>query len=256
MTFKEGVQLGEIDRSRVRGLLFDIDGTLSDTDDQMVNRLEKFFQPLRRLLSKDRDVRAMARRIVMAMENPGNLIYNLADRIGLDNFVAKLSRSNPHKKSTKKLKKGQFLLIPEVEEMLTSLKPHFKLGVVSARDAVSTVDFLEYFNLVHFFEIIVTGQTCQRTKPFPDSVLFAAEAMGLKPAACVMIGDTVVDIKAGQAAGMQTVGVLCGFGDLREIRRASPDLILSTTPALTNILLADWSHADSNPRLRKILIWI
>lgn len=239
MTFKEGVQLGELDRSKIRGVLFDIDGTLSDTDDQIVNRLAKVLIPLGRLFSRDRDVRLLARRIVMALENPGNLLYNLADRIGLDNFVAKLLRSRSHQQSLKKIKKGYFLLIPEVEEMLASLQPHFKLGVVSARDTASVLAFLEYFGLPHFFEVIVTSQTCQRTKPFPDPVQYAAESLGLIPESCVMIGDTVVDIRSGKAAGAQTVGVLCGFGTLREIKRAAPDLVLKSTPDITGILLSD-----------------
>jgi len=234
MTFKDEFQLGQIDRSRVRGLLFDIDGTLSDTDDLMVNRLAKIIHPLGWLLNGDRDVRPIARRLVMAVESPGNLIYNLAERLGLDNLIAKLFSSHARKK---KFKKGQFLLIPEVQPMLESLRPHFKLGVVSARDAVSTDAFLEFFGLTDLFDVIVTGQTCLRTKPFPDSVAFAAESMGLKPEECVMIGDTVVDIKAGKGAGAQTVGVLCGFGTFHEIKRAAPDLILSTTRHLSKILL-------------------
>jgi len=234
MSSEKNILLGELDLSKVKGLLFDVDGTLSDTDDLMVSRLANIIHPLGFLLNNDRDVKPVARRLVMAVESPSNLLYNLADRLGLDNFVAKLLSSNARKK---KLKQSQFLLIPNVGTMLDSLHPHFKLGVVSARDAVSTNAFLKYFGLIDFFNVIVTGQTCQRTKPFPDPVIFAAESMGLRSEECVMIGDTVVDIKAGKSAGAQTVGVLCGFGTFREIKRAMPDLILSTTRQLSDILL-------------------
>ena len=52
---------------------------------------------------------------------------------------------------------------------------------------------------------------------------------------CLMIGDTTVDIRAGKAAGAQTVGVLCGFGTERELRRAGADLILQSTADLMEI---------------------
>jgi phosphoglycolate phosphatase-like HAD superfamily hydrolase len=52
-----------------------------------------------------------------------------------------------------------------------------------------------------------------------------------------MIGDTTVDIRAGKAAGAQTVGVLCGFGEEEELRRAGADLILPKTPHLADFLL-------------------
>jgi len=61
--------------------------------------------------------------------------------------------------------------------------------------------------------------------------------MGVKPEECLMIGDTTVDIYAGRADGAQTVGVLCGFGEEKERRRAGADLILPTTTELERYLL-------------------
>jgi phosphoglycolate phosphatase len=52
-----------------------------------------------------------------------------------------------------------------------------------------------------------------------------------------MVGDTVVDILAGKKAGTQTVGVLCGFGEKRELERAGADLILPSTTDLADYLL-------------------
>jgi len=54
-----------------------------------------------------------------------------------------------------------------------------------------------------------------------------------------MVGDTTVDIRAGVAAGAQTVGVLCGFGERGELERAGADLILESTTELADVLLAD-----------------
>jgi phosphoglycolate phosphatase-like HAD superfamily hydrolase len=54
-----------------------------------------------------------------------------------------------------------------------------------------------------------------------------------------MIGDTVFDIRAGKAAGAQTVGVLCGFGEQAELRQAGADLILEKPSDLVDILLTD-----------------
>ena len=61
--------------------------------------------------------------------------------------------------------------------------------------------------------------------------------MEVPPENCLMIGDTTVDIRAGKAAGAQTVGVLCGFGERAELERRETDLILETTSELANVLL-------------------
>jgi phosphoglycolate phosphatase len=61
--------------------------------------------------------------------------------------------------------------------------------------------------------------------------------MGLAPEACLMIGDTTVDIRAGRSAGAQTVGVLCGFGEEPELKKSRADMILNATPDLADVLL-------------------
>lgn len=52
-----------------------------------------------------------------------------------------------------------------------------------------------------------------------------------------MVGDTTVDIRAGKSAGAQTAGVLCGFGEERELKHFGADLILQNTPQAADILL-------------------
>jgi phosphoglycolate phosphatase-like HAD superfamily hydrolase len=61
--------------------------------------------------------------------------------------------------------------------------------------------------------------------------------MGIRAEECLMIGDTTVDIRAAKAAGAQSVGVLCGFGEENELNGAGADLILASTAQLPEILL-------------------
>jgi phosphoglycolate phosphatase-like HAD superfamily hydrolase len=89
---------------------------------------------------------------------------------------------------------------------------------------------------VPYFEAIVTGLSAPHTKPFPDPIFLAAQKMGVKPSECVMIGDTTVDIRAGRSAGAQTIGVLCGFGEEKELREMGADLIISNTHQLVDVL--------------------
>jgi phosphoglycolate phosphatase len=129
-----------------------------------------------------------------------------------------------------------FLLVPGVKEMLQSLAARYPLAVVSARDDRSTRAFLDQFELTPFFQAIVTAQTTEHTKPHPDPIFYAATALDVPPESCLMVGDTVVDIRAGSKAGAQTVGVLCGFGEEEELRKRGADMILATTPELVQVL--------------------
>ena len=111
------------------------------------------------------------------------------------------------------------------------------MSVVSARDDIGTLRFLDQFDLTKFFDAIVTGLSTAHTKPYPDPILFAAKKMGVEPKECLMIGDTTVDMRAGKSAGAQTVGVLCGFGEEEELVRLGADIIVESTAKLDQILL-------------------
>lgn len=224
-----------IDPSKIEGLLFDVDGTLSDTDDHVIEQISGFLKPISGLF-KDRDPQKFSRSLVMFSESPVNFLYSIADRLGLDRVIASFYNWMMQKRPPQPSEEVEFQLIPGVMEMLSALSERYPMAVVSARDAHTTQNFLEAFDLTPFFKVIVTSQTCRHTKPFPDPVIYAAEQLGLPAEACLMIGDTIVDIRSGKAAGAQTLAVLCGFGTQRELFRAGADLIVSRTPDLMEIL--------------------
>lgn len=220
-----------LDLPRIRALCFDVDGTLSDTDDQFVHKVVRLLQPIR-FLFRNRDVQTAARRIVMWSEGPANFLIGIPDTLGLDDELLALAEWFTRRARARK----EFLIIPGVKEMLTTLKGCYPMAIVSARDEKSTLRFLEQFDLLPFFDVIVTALTVKHTKPYPDPIYYAAQAMGVEPSACLMIGDTLVDIRAGKAAGAQTVGVLCGFGEEAELSSRA-DLILKSTAELGTVLL-------------------
>lgn len=218
-----------LDIHRIKALCFDVDGTLSDTDDVYTQKVVRFFP---RFLFKD--PQHAARRFVMWAEAPGNALLGLTDTIGMDDeIVALIDWLSRHQKRSAKT----FWLIPGVDGMLRQLKGRYPMSVVSARDEKGTMRFLEQFDLIQYFDAVITGQSATHTKPYPDPILLAAQRMGVNAGECLMVGDTTVDMRAGKSAGAQAVGVLCGFGEEPELRKKGADLILKTTSELASLLL-------------------
>jgi phosphoglycolate phosphatase len=60
--------------------------------------------------------------------------------------------------------------------------------------------------------------------------------LGVKAGGCVMVGDSVVDVRAGKYAGMRTVGVLSGIYSCVELGTENPDLILESVCLLPDFL--------------------
>lgn len=225
------------DPARVRALLFDLDGTLADTDNAYIERAERLLGPLRVFFPR-RDPKPFLRWALTTSIAPLNTLMGFPDVLGLDDELVRLGnwfsdRSGRHAR-------GHFTLMPGVDDLLARLSAHYRLGIVTARPERGTRAFLEQFNLSRRFHAVASAQTAAHTKPYPDPVLWCAARLGVPPAACLMIGDTAVDPLCGRRAGAQTVGVLCGFGSRAELERAGADVILEHTTQLAGLLgLAD-----------------
>lgn len=214
-----------LDYTRVRAALFDIDGTLRDTDDELVRTAERV---LRRVAGADRASR-WARPVVVAVEHRAQAVLGVADRLHIDGPINRLiDFLAPH---------GPTSIIADARETLAVLHGAVRIGVVSAGPTRQVERFLDQHALRPYIDVVVTSQTHRRMKPHPQPVLGALSALGVAPENAVMVGDTTVDVKAGQAAGTQTYGVLTGFGRRRDLQRHGADEIAdSFAPLVAGIL--------------------
>lgn len=210
----------------IQAWLFDLDGTLMNTDDQAVDGLARRL----RFLGEDRAAR-LARRAVMFGETPMNGMVTMLDMVGLDTFFFYLRSRLRHKR------KALYPIISGVKPLLTALKREGVLmAVVTTRSRADALDFLAQHQLSEYFGSVVTQESTYRLKPHAAPVLYAAEQLGLDPAQCVMVGDTPVDILSAKRAKAWRVGVLCGFGERAELERAGANLILPSTADLLGLL--------------------
>lgn len=221
-----------LDVTQIKALIFDVDGTLSDSDDRMVERIYYRLQPFRRIFRAS-NLNRFSRWFVRTAEGPGNWLLEVADRLGLDHLIAAFFDKRA---SARELLAHHYPLIPGVLPMLEALRSRYPLAIVTARNEVTTNRFLQINNLEQCFPIVVSSQTCRRTKPFPDPLLYAAERLEVPIESCLMVGDTVTDVRAALAAGAQSVSVLCGFGEEKELLKAGTHVVLQSTSLLASFL--------------------
>ncbi len=117
---------------------------------------------------------------------------------------------------------GGVRLFPGVRETFPSLADR-KIGTMSTRRRNEARHMLRVAKLEAYFLAIVGGDDVRRPKPNPDLPLLAAQALRVDPAECVVVGDSPVDIGAGHAAGMRAIAALYGYGEADAIRAANPD---------------------------------
>lgn len=123
-------------------------------------------------------------------------------------------------------------------EMLEELKADgVKLGAFSSRKG-NLIPSLEKTGVRHYFDVVVQGGDVENHKPHPEGLHKALKAMAVKPEYSAMLGDAVVDIKAGKAGGAAiTVGITHGFGTTEDLIAAKPDFIVNDLSSIPPILL-------------------
>lgn len=222
-----------LDPTRIKAICFDIDGTLADTDDLIVEKTAWFLSALLFVFPPQTRLK-FARKLIMATETPANTLLHLFDRIGLDEWFFRLRlKVLPLKKRKKPLWKP----IPGIRETLIELANHYSLAIISVRDAHLTQSFIEQMELSSILNCWASAETTRHTKPFADPIRWVAEQLEISPTECLMVGDTTVDIRAGKNAGAQTVGVLSGFGEESELRAARADEVIEDVNQLPEKIL-------------------
>ncbi len=224
---------GELVQKReIAAILFDIDGTLVESDDYVARWVSDSLRVGGRLMPEARRVQ-LARRSVMALEGPTNLAVSLLDTVGLDEPAFRLRRWM--RRATGVAEAGGCACVDGTAEALRVMRSRgYLLGVVTNRNRDEADAILQDAGLRPLVGIVITREDSARMKPHPMPVLIAAEKLGVKAEQCIMVGDTSVDIRAGKSAGSLAVGVRCGFGQDGDFREA--DLVLDKPADLTGWL--------------------
>lgn len=87
---------------------------------------------------------------------------------------------------------------------------------------------LERCAMAPFFELVVGGDALERRKPDPLPMQHAARRLGVEPARCLAIGDSVNDALAARAAGMPVLAVPYGYNEGRDVRELDVDGIVAS----------------------------
>lgn len=128
-------------------------------------------------------------------------------------------------------------VIPGVERLFPLLGARrIRIGVATStqrRNIAMKLAPLERRGLADFLEVVVATDDVPLKKPAPDPLLEGARRLGVPAGRCAYVGDSRVDLRAGRAAGMMTVGVLTGLDDAETLRRERPSLLLDSVGDLS-----------------------
>ena len=135
------------------------------------------------------------------------------------------------------------ILFPGVLSLLRDLRDRAKnLGIVTSSPRAVVSEALESLGIASFFGAVVSCDDCDRHKPDPAPLMLALERLGRGTEDAIYIGDYIVDVQAGRAAGMGTALHLperhTRFYDFDRLRSTQPDFIFTEYSELSEYLLS------------------
>ncbi|WP_368654439.1 pyrophosphatase PpaX [Ornithinibacillus sp. 4-3] len=178
----------------IQTVLFDLDGTLIDTNELIHASFEYTFATYNYSFTREE---------IMQFNGPPlwdtfhQLNPELADK------MMETYQVHNHKHHEQYIK-----VFPNVEETLIGLRElGIKLAVVTAKKRVGAELGLKIAGLDKYFDTIITVDDVEYSKPHPESVLKAMQALDAEAHTTIMVGDNYHDIEAGKNANTLTAGV-------------------------------------------------
>ena len=116
-------------------------------------------------------------------------------------------------------------LYPNVLELLDLLQSKTVALVSNKREEPCKI-ILKYFKIDHHFKMVLGGDSLPLKKPNPAPILHICKELNIAPERTLMIGDSPVDLEAGQMAGAKTIGILEGLTPENVMRKNKANIFL------------------------------
>lgn len=220
------------DFNAIRAIIFDMDGTLIDSMDTYYDIVIDIMEGLGVAMTLPREV-------LFESLSQGKKLSSIIFPPDLENrdTIVERFRAQAIEAFKQIFTRGEVELIDGVEVLLEELNQRgFSLAIVTSSMAEIIVPFLKARNLHTYLDCVLGRSEVFRLKPFPDPLLKCMRILGVEPHRSVYVGDSIIDIQAGKAAGTGTVGVLTGTTDLARLREEAPDAILDSVGDLPTVL--------------------
>jgi HAD superfamily hydrolase (TIGR01509 family) len=217
--------------TRITTLLFDIDGTLVDSNDFHVKAWQEVFR------DAGHDFTAG---IIHDQVGKGgdNLVPTLLPDLSEEEQEAIAEQHGPRYRD---LYIDQVRPFPAARDLLARGKEEgFTVALATSANPEELDHYLELLDAKELVDLTTSKGDVEATKPAPDIFTAAVEKAGVRPEEALVVGDTPYDVLAANRAGVQAIGLLSGGFSEDDLRAAGALAVYKDAADL----LAHW---DSSP---------
>ncbi|WP_310442117.1 HAD family hydrolase [Sulfurimonas sp.] len=196
-------------------ILFDLDGTLIDSTEAILESFHHSFAVHKYPKQSDEEIKSL-------IGYPLDIMY---ENLGVDkeliwDFVA------TYKEHYREISTQKTELLKNAKEAVLLAKEFAVLGIVTTKTGRYSRVLMEHFGLMEHFDVLIGREDVQNPKPHEEPILKALEKLNTKNREIWMIGDTKLDLISAKNANVNSIAVLSGYDDLNTLKKFT-DVILN-----------------------------
>ncbi|WHX99943.1 pyrophosphatase PpaX [Neobacillus sp. DY30] len=211
-------------KSNITTILFDLDGTLIDTNDLIISTylhtLEKYYPG------------KYGREDVLPFLGP--TLHEVFGNMDPERVEEMILEYRTYNLANHDLLVKEFVGVMETIETLK--KKGYKLAIVTTKREDVAFKGLRLMKLDPFFDVMIAYDHVKKVKPDPEPIFLALEKLESKPEETLMVGDNFHDVLAGKNAGTKTAGVAWTIKGRDYLAKYEPDYMLENMTDLLTIL--------------------
>lgn len=221
---------------RPAAVLFDLDGTLVDTLPDLADAIDAMrdafgLPPIGPCVVATYVGRGVEALVTRALAHGGGPATTVTAAQALDAFRQRYRDCNG-------VRSHVYAGVIEGLQRWRKIVP--RLAVVTNKTAEFTQPLLERMRLAPFFDVVVSGDSCERKKPDPEPLVFACARLGVAAPAALMIGDSIHDALAAQAAGVRMLAVPYGYHGEVAVESLPVEGVVPSIAASVDWVAAHW----------------
>ena len=185
-----------------KAIIFDFDYTLGDSTNGIVACVN---YALETLGLKKQEEQAIRKTIGLTLKDTYKTLTSTEDDAEAEKF------------RTLFVRKADEVMVPNtvlydgVKEILQKLRDKgYKIGIVTTKFGYRIRDIFTRFDALPLLDLIVGGDDVKVEKPSPEGLLYAIHNFGLSKSEVLYVGDSIVDAKTAENAGVDFAAVLTG----------------------------------------------
>ncbi len=207
-------------------ILFDLDGTLIDSTEAILESFGVAFKSFGANIPSDDEIKSH-------IGHPLDIMFsNLGiEKQDVDNFVTK------YKDHYKDISKEKTFLLPNAKKAIELASCHARLGVVTTKTGIFSRVLLEHLCVMDFFEVLIGREDVINPKPHSEPIEKAISFFdNIHKDNCFMIGDTCMDLKSAKNAMINGIGITSGYATIGQLKECGDNIFCDVLEAVENIV--------------------